>query len=149
VVCAKTAEPIQMPFGLGTRVGPRKHVVDVAQIPCTCEGAIIRGKDIPGQAWRHCRELCKNGPTDRVAVWTRVGEGSTSSITFAMVASMCPRMGGHIDATWRTRLNSPSAAAMRLMSNYFDHFWFQPDHMSLSVMFLPHSFFAPSARLQQ
>jgi len=25
---AKTAEPIEMPFGLWTRVGPRKHVLD-------------------------------------------------------------------------------------------------------------------------
>ena len=28
VSCAKTAEPIEMPFGLWTRVGPRKHVLD-------------------------------------------------------------------------------------------------------------------------
>jgi len=25
--CAKTAEPIEMPFGIWTRVGPRKHVL--------------------------------------------------------------------------------------------------------------------------
>jgi len=24
--CAKTAEPIEMPFGMKTRVGPRNHV---------------------------------------------------------------------------------------------------------------------------
>ena len=29
---AKTAEPIEMPFGVWTRVGPRNHVFDVAQI---------------------------------------------------------------------------------------------------------------------
>jgi len=28
----KTAEPIEMPFGLWTRVGPRKHVLDGVQI---------------------------------------------------------------------------------------------------------------------
>jgi len=28
VSCAKTAEPIEMPFGLRIRVGPRKHVLD-------------------------------------------------------------------------------------------------------------------------
>ena len=33
VICAKTAEPIEMPFGLWTRVGPRKYVLDGAQIP--------------------------------------------------------------------------------------------------------------------
>ena len=27
VICAKTAEPIEMLFGLWTRMGPRKHVV--------------------------------------------------------------------------------------------------------------------------
>ena len=26
--CAKTAEPIEMPFGVWTWVGPRKHVLD-------------------------------------------------------------------------------------------------------------------------
>jgi len=26
---AKTAEPIEMPFGMWTRVGPRKHILDV------------------------------------------------------------------------------------------------------------------------
>jgi len=30
---AKTAEPIEMPFGLRTRVGPRNHVLDGIQIP--------------------------------------------------------------------------------------------------------------------
>jgi len=33
VSCAKTAEPIEMWFGLWTRVGPRKHVLEGAQIP--------------------------------------------------------------------------------------------------------------------
>jgi len=28
VSCAKTAEPIEMPFGVWTRVGRRKHVLD-------------------------------------------------------------------------------------------------------------------------
>jgi len=26
VICAKTAEPIEMPFGIWTQVGPRNHV---------------------------------------------------------------------------------------------------------------------------
>jgi len=29
--CKKTAEPIEMPFGLWTRVGPRNHVLDGGQ----------------------------------------------------------------------------------------------------------------------
>ena len=28
VSCAKTAEPIEMPFGLWARMGPRNHVLD-------------------------------------------------------------------------------------------------------------------------
>jgi len=28
VICAKTAEPIEVPFGLGARMGPRNHVLD-------------------------------------------------------------------------------------------------------------------------
>jgi len=27
VICAKTAEPIEMPFGLWVRIGPRNHVL--------------------------------------------------------------------------------------------------------------------------
>jgi len=30
---AKTAEPIEMPFGLRTRVGPGNHALDGVQIP--------------------------------------------------------------------------------------------------------------------
>ena len=35
VTCAKTAEPIEIPFGLWTRVGPRKHVLGGAHIGAT------------------------------------------------------------------------------------------------------------------
>ena len=38
---AKTAAPIEMPFGLRTRVGPRNHILDGAQIPHGKEGAIL------------------------------------------------------------------------------------------------------------
>ena len=38
----KTTEQIEMPFGMWTRVGPRKHVLDGVQIP-TLEGAFLRG----------------------------------------------------------------------------------------------------------
>jgi len=33
VICAKTAEPIEMPFGLGAWIDPRNHVLDGIQIP--------------------------------------------------------------------------------------------------------------------
>jgi len=35
--------------------------------------------------------------------------------------SQCALVGGHIAATWRIRLNHSYTAAMRLMSNNFDH----------------------------
>jgi len=38
---ANTAEPIEMPFGMLTRMGPRNHVLDGVQIPR--EGAICFG----------------------------------------------------------------------------------------------------------
>ena len=40
---AKTAEPIEMPFGLWTWVGPGNHVLDGRPDP-TRKGAILRGK---------------------------------------------------------------------------------------------------------
>jgi len=33
VICAKTAEPIEMPFGLWARMGPSNHVLHGVQIP--------------------------------------------------------------------------------------------------------------------
>ena len=33
VICAKTAETIEMPFGIWTLVGAKKHVLDGVQIP--------------------------------------------------------------------------------------------------------------------
>jgi len=50
--CAKTAEPVEMPFGLWIWVGPRKHVLDGVQNPL-CERAIFMGQDMPGHARRH------------------------------------------------------------------------------------------------
>jgi len=51
----KTAEPIEMPFGLWTRVGPRKHVLDgalctgdMSPIISPCKEAIIRERRCPG-----------------------------------------------------------------------------------------------------
>jgi len=33
VICAKTAEPIEMLFGLWAQMGPKNHVLDGLQIP--------------------------------------------------------------------------------------------------------------------
>ena len=47
VNCAKMAEPIEMPFGVLTRLGPRNHVLDGVQIT-PCQGSIFRGRTCPG-----------------------------------------------------------------------------------------------------
>jgi len=148
-------EPINILFGLRTRVGPRNHVLDWGPDPrgkgqclamrgkgrptvkyrdtlrwivqkwlnrsrcrldCglgwaqgimyymgpdpTCEATIIRGKDIPEHARRHCRELCKNGWTDRFAV--RVVDLGASKE--AQVQSYSP---GCVNVThWRNLANT-------------------------------------------
>jgi len=44
VSCVKTAEPIEMPFGLWTVVGPGNHVLDGGLDPFVGrEGAILKG----------------------------------------------------------------------------------------------------------
>jgi len=48
---AKTAEPIEMPFRLRTRVGPGNHALDGVQIS-SWEGAVLRGKGAS-----HCKVL--------------------------------------------------------------------------------------------
>jgi len=45
---AKTAEPIEMPFGMWTQVGPRNHVLDGIPIPAR-ERAMMRAKRGPAQ----------------------------------------------------------------------------------------------------
>jgi len=60
VSCAKTAEPIEILFELWTRVGPRKHYISWRSTAAMRVGNFW-GKDTPGHARRHCRELCKNG----------------------------------------------------------------------------------------
>jgi len=92
VICAKTAEPIEMPFGLWSRVGPRKHVFDGAQI-LNAKGVITTGKDMPGHARRHSVVSCAKmaEPIDLpFGVWTRVGRRRHRFTDIRQVASMSP-----------------------------------------------------------
>jgi len=80
-----------------------------------CKGAITRGKDMPVHAHRHSAVSCSKmaEPIDLTfgcGLWW--AEGSTSSVVYARLRQ-CALIGWHIGATWRIRLNSPSAAAMR------------------------------------
>jgi len=74
--CAKMAEPIEVPFGMWTRVGPTKHVLDGGPDP-PYEGTILRGK---GQSIvKHWDSLlCGGGKMAEpievpFGMWTRVG----------------------------------------------------------------------------
>jgi len=91
----KSVELIDMPLGIWTQVGPRKHVLDGVQIP-PWEGAVLRGKR-ESPLWSVatiCRVLCKNG------IWIPLSP-----------RSMC-YMWVHVGASWRTWLNCPFAAVM-------------------------------------
>jgi len=66
VSTAKTAQPIKMPFGLRTLVGPRNRVLDGSSDPPMGRFPMGRG-NYKGEGGRLqsiatlCRELCKNG----------------------------------------------------------------------------------------
>jgi len=112
----KSCEPTEMPFGLWIQVGPRKHVLDWAQIT-QAKGQLLGERTCPGmlddtlpwavQKWPNqsiCRLSCGLG----------LAEGSISSIVFARWRQCaCHALTGrHIGARQQIRLNRPSAAAM-------------------------------------
>jgi len=50
------AEPIEMLFGMWTRVGPRNHLLDGAQIPMH-DGSVLRAK----RGWpKICPDMCNS-----------------------------------------------------------------------------------------
>jgi len=65
---AKTAEPIQMPFGIWILVGQRKHVLDGSPDP-TRDGAILRGSGRP----MTCPAVDKLKATQQGAALVRCG----------------------------------------------------------------------------
>jgi len=119
----KTAEAIELPFGLSTQAGPSKYVLHKVQIhPWEAQ--------FSGGNWR---TIAKYGDTLRSSVkkWLNRSicrlhgglewaDGCTSSIIFARWRQ-CAFMGGHIITTRQMRLNHPSTAALRIITNYFDH----------------------------
>jgi len=110
----KTAEPIKMPFGLRTLVGPENHVLDGGPDPLW-QGTILGGRAAIVSIWTFCRELCKNGWMGRFAAytvdWGWPKEAQVQS--YSPGGANCAHMGRHIGATWRIRFSRPSAAAMR------------------------------------
>ena len=83
-------------------MGPQNHVLNGGpDLPC--EGAIFRGKDMPGHAGRHSAVSC---PKMAEPIEMSFGLCSGGSLE-ACVAWR------HIGAIWRIRLYRPHAAAMR------------------------------------
>jgi len=102
--CAKTAEPIEIPFGLRTWVGPRNHVLDGCPDPPS-KGGILRGKKrrpVVKYSDSSVSYAKKDEPIEMpFGIWTRVGPPKHV-------------LGGvHSGATWRIPLNRPCAAVMR------------------------------------
>jgi len=94
---AETAEPIEMPFGLRIRVGPKNHGVQITP----CEGTIFRGKGMTGHARRHSMPRA----VQKWLSWSRcrLGCGPRKRVLGGM----------HSSATWWIPMNWPCAAAMR------------------------------------
>jgi len=86
-----------MPFGLWTRVGRKKYALYGAQIP-HAEGQLLGERTCPMTL---CHELCKNGSTDRFAVWV-VDSGGLKE---AQVQSYLP--GGDNVPSWEDTLAPP------------------------------------------
>ena len=105
------AKPIQMPFGLWIRMGPRSPMQ--------------RGKE-HAHAWAmtFCHQLYKNGWTDRFAVWV-VNSGGPKEAKVKSYLTGCANVPSWGEGTlvpageydWIVRLQWWCG----LMSNYFDH----------------------------
>jgi len=109
------AEPTVMLFGLWAQTGLKNHKLDGVQSP-TWEGAILgeRGAHfkismdfLPWAVQKRlnqsiCHLGCRLGVGRRQHKFSRVHQ-----------VAQCAVMEGHIGATWRIRLNHPSAAAMQ------------------------------------
>jgi len=122
VICAKTAEMIEMPFGLWTWVDSRKHVLDGAQMPHAKE-QLLREKTCQGmpndtlpwavQKWLN-RSICSLGCGLGWAEGTQVQSCLPDCTNVPLwVGTLAPR--GEYDLTICMRRRCG------LMSNYFDN----------------------------
>ena len=74
VIPAKTAEPIEMLFGLRTWMGAVNHVLDGVQI--SPSRGNFGGKEEPVVSiGSFCHQLCENGWTDEFAIWIVDSDG--------------------------------------------------------------------------
>jgi len=97
----KTAEPIDMPFGMWTRV-PGNHILDGVKNPFY-EGAILRGKwsgplESMGTV---CHKLCKSGWTNRDAIWdVDLGRPKEACITWGCTLAPRGEYDGTVHVLW-------------------------------------------------
>jgi len=88
VVHAKTAETIEMPFGLSTRVGPENHILDGGPDP-PCQAAMFEGLSAVSCArtaeWVYLT----------FGLWTHVGRRKHKFSYICQVAPMCPHGKAH------------------------------------------------------
>ena len=112
VICAKTAEPIEMPFGFWIRVvASSNHVLDDGLDPA-CEVAILTGK---GAARCKYMDCCNNGCTDQDVVW----DMDSGWLWLAHKARIrCNAHWRHLANTIELCMCVGDAA---FLSNYFDH----------------------------
>jgi len=104
----KKHEPTEMPFGLRTRLGSGNHVLDGVQIPHV-KGHLLGEGHARACPMTLCRELCKKWLNRSIC---RLGCG-LGWPNEAQAQSHSPGGASVIGASWRIRLNRPSAAAMR------------------------------------
>ena len=137
---AKMVAPIEMPFGLKTRVGQRNHELDGDRVHILpWEGAILRGEGAShSKVLGHSVVIfAKNAEPIKMpfGLWTRMGRRKhefncihqvvpmcTSSIVivFAMW-SQCALLGGHIGTTWQYDSTVHLRWRCGLLSNYLDY----------------------------
>ena len=73
--CAKTAEPIEMQFGMLSRVEPGNHVLDEGLDALMARGNFEGEGHAPTCPTTLCSELCKTAESIELPfrLWTRVG----------------------------------------------------------------------------
>ena len=73
---ANTAEPVDMPLELWTRMGSKNHVYMGVQIPMVRGNFEERkGRPVVKNMGTFCRELCKTAEPIEMPVWTWTGVG--------------------------------------------------------------------------
>jgi len=99
VTCAKTAEPIVMPFGLWAGTGPRSHELHRGSRPPIRRGNFGRKGRRLQSTETFCRELRKNGWNDRFAIWVVDSGGrketQVQSYLIRQVVPMYPHRKAH------------------------------------------------------